>query len=196
MALFQGRAFRTFAASRLRHQIWFITNCRAYSSPYGSVSEADELEAAREWYRGFKRGTIPAKIGETSFSRSSGPGGQKVNKTSSKATTMWPLRALCEHVPKALHQGLRDSRYYVSSSDALAIQCDTGRSQTANREETHARLHDEITLIYKNRVPGITSPEQKKRIEALKKSENTVRLKIKKMHGEKKRARSGGGQGD
>lgn len=182
MALFQGRAFRTFAASRLRHQIWFITNCRAYSSPYGSVSEADELEAAREWYRGFKRGTIPAKIGETSFSRSSGPGGQKVNKcvipqpslnlshqvrTSSKATTMWPLRALCEHVPKALHQGLRDSRYYVSSSDALAIQCDTGRSQTANREETHARLHDEITLIYKNRVPGITSPEQKKRIEAL-----------------------------
>lgn len=183
MALWQGHAFRSFSASCLRYQILFITSCRAYSSPYGTASEADELEAAREWYRDFKKGTIPAKISETSFSRSSGPGGQKVNKwvikpsspkfyslqvrTSSKATTVWPLHALCKYVPKALHQGLRDSRYYVLSSDALAIQCDTGRSQTANKEETHARLHDEIALIYKNRVPGITSPEQRKRIEAL-----------------------------
>lgn len=88
-------------------------------------------------------------------------------RTSSKATTVWPLATLCNHVPKPLHQGLRSSRYYVLSSDSITIQCDSHRSQTDNTTETHRRLADEITRIYKDTIPGVTSPEKKKRLEEL-----------------------------
>jgi hypothetical protein len=88
-------------------------------------------------------------------------------RTSSKATTVWELYALYPHVPKVLHQGLRDSRYYVHSSDSIKMQCDSSRSQSDNRAENHQKLFDEITRIYKQRVPGITPPEQMKKIEQL-----------------------------
>lgn len=42
-------------------------------------SEAD-MRAAREWLASFDMETIPRKLGDISFSRSSGPGGQNVNK--------------------------------------------------------------------------------------------------------------------
>ncbi|KAH7382867.1 hypothetical protein BKA64DRAFT_683384 [Cadophora sp. MPI-SDFR-AT-0126] len=190
--MLQHRALLSFP-SHIRGQLSIVQNRRAYSAQSGNENVAADLDAAREWFKRFTKGTIPAKIGQTTYSRSSGPGGQKVNKTSSKATTVWPLYALRGHVPKVLHQGLRDSNYYVTSSDSISIQCDSTRSQTGNKDETYARLHDEISRIYKRRVPGITSPEQKQKIEHLKKIENTVRLKIKKMHGDKKRSRSGGG---
>jgi hypothetical protein len=88
-------------------------------------------------------------------------------RTDSKATTAWDLYALYPHVPKVLHQGLRESRYYVSSSDSLKIHSDSSRGQSENKAETHQRLFDEILRIYKQRVPGITPPEQLKRIEQL-----------------------------
>lgn len=51
---------------------------------FSSRPEYDEVElqATRDWFSRFDRSTIPAKIAQTSFSRSSGPGGQKTNKYS------------------------------------------------------------------------------------------------------------------
>lgn len=40
----------------------------------------EELRAARKWLAQLHAETIPKSIGELSFSRSSGPGGQNVNK--------------------------------------------------------------------------------------------------------------------
>ncbi|KAH7369792.1 peptidyl-tRNA hydrolase domain-containing protein [Rhexocercosporidium sp. MPI-PUGE-AT-0058] len=156
-----------YLTPQLREQLSLVQSYRAYSAQSGSDSEEADLNAVREWFQQFGKSTIPAKIGQTTYSRSSGPGGQKVNKTSSKATTVWPLYALQGYIPKVLHQGLRGSNYYVASSDSISIQCDTTRSQSGNKEETHNRLHDEITRIYKRRVPGVTSPEQKQKIEQL-----------------------------
>lgn len=45
----------------------------------GDVDEA-ELQAARQWLAKLDPDTIPRDICEVSFSRSSGPGGQNVNK--------------------------------------------------------------------------------------------------------------------
>jgi peptidyl-tRNA hydrolase ICT1 len=49
------------------------------ASGRGNVSE-DELLQARRWLEQLRAETIPRSIGELSFSRSSGPGGQNVNK--------------------------------------------------------------------------------------------------------------------
>lgn len=40
-----------------------------------------QLAAARQWLARFNDETIPRSIGEVTFSRSSGPGGQNVNKS-------------------------------------------------------------------------------------------------------------------
>jgi peptidyl-tRNA hydrolase ICT1 len=47
-------------------------------SPHNSSHE--QVQAARKWLHAFHADTIPKGIGELSFSRSSGPGGQNVNK--------------------------------------------------------------------------------------------------------------------
>ncbi|KAL2072157.1 hypothetical protein VTL71DRAFT_11500 [Oculimacula yallundae] len=180
-------------APQLRGQLSLVQNYRPYSGSSGKEIDDADLDAAREWYRGFSKSTIPVKLGQTTYSRSSGAGGQHVNKTNSKAMTVWPLHTLHSHVPKVVYRGLLDSRYYVASSDSINIQCSSSRSQTDNKDETHTRLYDEITQIYRKRVPGITSAAQKQKIEHLKKAENTMRLRAKKMHGDKKRSRSSGG---
>ena len=47
----------------------------------GSGNDEDELQRARAWLAALHADAIPLKtIGELSFSRSSGPGGQNVNK--------------------------------------------------------------------------------------------------------------------
>jgi peptidyl-tRNA hydrolase ICT1 len=46
----------------------------------GAEIDEDELKAARSWLAKLDAETIPRSIGEVTFSRSSGPGGQHVNK--------------------------------------------------------------------------------------------------------------------
>jgi peptidyl-tRNA hydrolase ICT1 len=77
------------------------------------------------------------------------------------------MKSLESALPSIISKGLRDSTYYVASSDLIQIQCDSSRSQTDNREETHERLHNEIERIYKTTVPGTTSFEQKQRVKHL-----------------------------
>jgi len=64
-------------------------------------------------------------------------------------------------------QELKGCRYYVASSNSIAIQCDSHRSQGENKAETYRRLSDEIKKIYSSTVPGITGPEQKAKIDQL-----------------------------
>jgi hypothetical protein len=56
------------------------------SSSSSSEASPDELQAARKWLAQLHAETIPKSIGELSFSRSSGPGGQNVNKYASAAS--------------------------------------------------------------------------------------------------------------
>jgi len=172
-----------------------VQKSRAFSSKYGDGDDAADLDAARKWFAKFNENTIPMTISKTRFSNSSGPGGQKTNKTSSKATTVWSVETLKHHIPKILHPELRSSRYYVSSSDSFTIQSDVHRSQTENKDETRRRFNEEIREIYRSRVPGVTSPEQKAKVEQLKKAENAARLRMKKIHSTKKSARKGGSHG-
>jgi peptidyl-tRNA hydrolase ICT1 len=70
----------SLSKSPSRGLLALLQDCRGYSSRSTSDSETADLDAAREWFRGFNKSTIPEKIGKTQFSRSSGAGGQKVNK--------------------------------------------------------------------------------------------------------------------
>ncbi|KAH7138215.1 hypothetical protein B0J11DRAFT_9370 [Dendryphion nanum] len=149
----------------------------------------EHVQAAREWLQQLHAETIPKSIGDLSFSRASGPGGQNVNKVNSKATLKISLDALFKHVPTALHSEIRSSRYVAERSNNLIIQADNSRKQTDNAHSCYARLHQLIVEAGKNAIPGETSAEQAKRVKDLQKSENEHRIKSKKQHSAKKSAR-------
>lgn len=120
------------------------------------------------------------------FVRSSGPGGQNVNKLSTKAVLRVALRDLPMH-PEALGR-LRASAGHrlvgEMPDDELLISADGSRSQEANRQQTLdelRRLLVEAQRRPKKRRPTKPSYGSKQR-----------RLAGKKIASEKKRMRRGG----
>jgi peptidyl-tRNA hydrolase ICT1 len=69
---------RPLVSSLYRLQLAGINQLRARSTAADASEE--ELQEARKWLEQVHAETIPKDIGELSFSRSSGPGGQNVNK--------------------------------------------------------------------------------------------------------------------
>ncbi|KAK6226546.1 peptidyl-tRNA hydrolase domain-containing protein [Colletotrichum tabaci] len=149
--------------------------------------DPEELAKARSWHATFDGSQLPK--GQTSYARSSGPGGQHVNKTESKAITVWPVKDLLSVLPKLLHRGIRESKYYTARSDSLTLQAQTHRHREANTEENQHKLIDEVKRIYAETVPGETSPDKKKKHAEIAKSFNEGRLRQKKQLGSKKQSR-------
>ena len=124
---------------------------------FDSGFDPDDLQAARQWRQSFTQDALPR--GNTTYSRSSGPGGQHVNKTETKATTSWSIGELMGVVPLLLRPGLRTSRYYAKATDSLTIQAQEQRSRTANAEANRAKLYAELVAMYEAAVPGESRPE-------------------------------------
>lgn len=70
-----SRVFITTRASAL-----VAPSVRFASGKSTGEASPEELQEARKWLAQLHAETIPKIIGELSFSRSSGPGGQNVNK--------------------------------------------------------------------------------------------------------------------
>ncbi|KAG6146647.1 hypothetical protein E4U28_000170 [Claviceps purpurea] len=151
--------------------------------------DKDALREARSWFQTFDPSKLPS--GSTTYARSSGPGGQHVNKTETKATTVYGVKELLSLLPKNMHSSIRTSRYYVASSDSLQFQEQSQRSRTANETRNRRKLVDEITRIYKATTPAETSEEKKKKYEALGKIFHETRIKQKKFKSAKKQSRKG-----
>ncbi|KAL1875951.1 hypothetical protein VTK73DRAFT_9662 [Phialemonium thermophilum] len=156
---------------------------------YEASFDPDALAEARTWYQSFRLADIPK--GSTTFSRSSGPGGQHVNKTETKATTSWPVSQLIAVLPALLHGPIRTSRYYARRTDSIVVQAQSQRSRAANMDENHQKLFEEIQRLYSATIPGETSPEKKQKHDNLKKSANEARIRTKKMHSLRKASRKG-----
>ncbi len=120
------------------------------------------------------------EITET-FVRSSGPGGQNVNKVSSAVELRFEAEtspSLANPVKTRLRR-LAGRRW--TNEGALVIQCDETRSQARNREIARDRLKDLIKTALtppKRRIPTRPTLGSKKR-----------RLKEKKVRGEVKALR-------
>ncbi|OOQ86524.1 peptidyl-tRNA hydrolase domain protein [Penicillium brasilianum] len=161
------------------------------SAKFASTGSSDPhdphgLELARRWLTAFESGlkAIPRHVGQVSFSRSSGPGGQNVNKSvqirsvrtvppplsnsvNSKATLKVPLATLFPLVPPLLHPQLRASRYATDRSQALVIQSDESRQQATNVDLCYEKLNRLLVSSAKEVIPGETSQEQKDRVSKL-----------------------------
>lgn len=152
-----------------------------------------DIKACKDWLQSSTHKIIPTKEFDITYSRASGPGGQKVNKTSSKATVSlkdyrWLNPTFCYWIPDAIrHQLKHNNVRYVTKNDGLVIQSDNSRSREVNAEECFKKLWQEIKAkVY---FPNEVSEDGKKKWEKLEKEHNNKRLLSKKYQSDKKKSR-------
>ena len=123
---------------------------------------------------------VPAGVVQVTFSRSSGPGGQNVNKVSTKCEIRLATAALPIH-PAARHrlESLAGSR--LTAAGELIITSETERSQSRNRDECFEKLRQ--LLVQAMHIPKVRRPTKPSR------GSKERRLTAKKIRGEIKRNR-------
>jgi ribosome-associated protein len=90
---------------------------------------------------------IPGSEFTLTFSRSSGPGGQNVNKVNTKVTLRWNVTD-SPTLPAAVKQ--RFLRYYaarITESGELVINSQKTRSQPSNASDCLQRVHQLIAAV-------------------------------------------------
>jgi len=126
--------------------------------------------------------TIPGTELSYRASKSSGPGGQHANKTSSKVTIDWnvELSEILTNLQRVRIQ--RNLAHRISTDGIISVSVDESRSQHQNKDIARKRLADMIRKalqVQKFRVATRPSKAAKAR-----------RLEQKKMRGDKKKMRS------
>ncbi len=183
-------------------------------SAFDSGFDPADVAAARQWREQFASADAVPR-GTTTYARSSGPGGQHVNKTETKATTAWAVDELAATLPVLLRPTLRGSRYFRQASDSLTISAQAERSRSVNAAANRQKLYEELVALYEATVPGEARAETAAKYEGVyvlffsclfgllhcpqhpltgrQKSFHEARLRDKKKHSSKKQARRGSG---
>ncbi|PSK36944.1 hypothetical protein C7M61_003809 [Candidozyma pseudohaemuli] len=151
----------------------------------------EEIEEAKQW---LDSPQINRAVFEITYSRSSGPGGQKVNKTSSKATVAlepwkWLNPQFCFWIPKPILAQIEEKKIrYHTKLGGLLIQSDRSRNREDNTADCFKKLGDEIRRVVE--FVGEVSEEDKAKWEELAKVSKERRMEQKKRQKEKKQGRS------
>lgn len=108
--------------------------------------------------------------GNFTYSRSSGSGGQNVNKVNTKVTLHLPLKDLSFLSASEVDRIQSSLKNRINNSRELVLSCDEERSQSKNRSKLIYRcvmLIEKALIIRKKRKPTKPSrSSQKRRLEA------------------------------
>lgn len=118
------------------------------------------------------QGRIPESELNIEFVRSSGPGGQNVNKTSTKAQLHWPVWASLAFSDDDKRLIANRLERYLTSDGALALSASSQRGQLQNRQAVIDRLQrlvNHALLPRKPRLPTRPTRASKERRLASKK---------------------------
>lgn len=124
---------------------------------------------------------LPPSALRFTFARSSGPGGQNVNKLSTKAVLSVPCAALTEAMPSAAFDRLRALAGARMNEEQLQLVDEHSRSQWSNRQACLRKLSELIT-------EAMRRPKTRR---ATRPSKGAVQRRItaKKQRGETKKQR-------
>lgn len=128
-----------------------------------------------------KRIRVPLREFQFTFARSSGPGGQNVNKVNSKATLRWPI-AKTESLPVGVRQRfLKKYHRRVNSEGDLIITSQRYRDQGRNVADCLSKLRELLESV-------ATAPKTRKPTKPTKGSK-VRRLKAKQARSQQKKLR-------
>ncbi|MBC62237.1 MAG: hypothetical protein CMP11_07240 [Zetaproteobacteria bacterium] len=129
----------------------------------------------------FPRFSIPEKELELKFVRSSGAGGQHINKVSTKVELKWSVlfsTALPETIKKRF---IKSFAHRINSKGQITLTCDKNRNRLRNIDEVLTRLKIMIESVQEEPRKRIKKKPTRSSIEK--------RLKEKKMRSNLKKSR-------
>ncbi|KAI8901233.1 hypothetical protein BC833DRAFT_646334 [Globomyces pollinis-pini] len=146
-----------------------------------------ELEIIKAFKASFNKACIRSEDLNITYSRSSGPGGQNVNKINSKVDIKFPI-AKVQWLPAVIKTELRKKfPNKVNRRDEYMVNSDQFRTQKQNFEDCLTKLYQDINEVAV--VPGETSEATKERVKALKAAEQSRKLKMKTKRSDVKASR-------
>jgi ribosome-associated protein len=128
---------------------------------------------------------IPASELEETASRSSGPGGQNVNKSNTRVTLRWRLRDSAALDPVARRRVEQRLGARVTNAGELIVHAQSQRSRERNRALARERLAELVRDALRTRAPRVPTragagararrSEAKRRHSATKRTRRPVR---------------------
>ncbi|KAI0787742.1 hypothetical protein C8Q74DRAFT_1315552 [Fomes fomentarius] len=173
----------------------FLIRRGVHSSQHGlpippalpAIENAEQSAEARTWIERFRSQSIPKNSVEFTYSRSSGPGGQNVNKVNTKATLRCPIDA--PWIPSWARDAIRKTPAYVSSSQSILLTSSVYRSQPQNVQDCLAKLHSLIVSAASAGLVNEPSQEQQERVRKLAEADKARRRLEQDKRKEVKRSR-------
>lgn len=99
--------------------------------------------------------SVPARELVFTFARSGGPGGQNVNKVSSKVVLHWDITSTEALPPDAKARFLSLYANRINTAGQLVLDCSETRSQASNRELCLERLKEMVAKAMTRPKPRI-----------------------------------------
>ncbi len=127
---------------------------------------------------------IPDEELSARATRSSGAGGQHVNKTSSRIQLSWNVRSSAALTDEQRERLLRKLASRISDEGTLTVSVSDTRSQHRNREIAEQRINEAVRH-------ALTVPKKRKATRPTK-AAREARLEAKKLHSLKKAQRRSG----
>ena len=123
---------------------------------------------------------VPLEELSFSFSRSSGPGGQNVNKTNTKVTMTWSMSRTACYTNAHRERFIEKYKRLIIGGDVM-IKSQRYRSQSKNIEDCKDKLYELLFSVFKPALVRRPTKPSRKKVEK--------RLNEKKKHSLKKNDR-------
>ncbi|KAG8904681.1 hypothetical protein FRC01_008639 [Tulasnella sp. 417] len=165
-----------FSPSLFGHRNYASTSLPAAPQVTDVANDKAGKKAAREWIEAFRKAKLQrSDVDSLSFARSSGPGGQNVNKVNTKSI-------MCRRFVKSSLQEVGDTLQpaYVKADDSLLISSTRHRTQAENVEDFLQKLHALILDASSAAITNGPTVEQQQRVRDLQKA-HSIRLKKEKQ---------------
>jgi ribosome-associated protein len=124
------------------------------------------------------RVVIPEEELQLSFSRSGGPGGQNVNKVSSKATLRWNITTSPSLPDDVRQRFLEQFPTRVTKAGDVVIHADEFRDQPKNIQACYDRLRDMLSAVLRPpKKRHATKPTRGSKVRRLKEKKSRSAVK-------------------
>jgi ribosome-associated protein len=130
---------------------------------------------------------IPGHELEISVSRAGGPGGQHVNKTSTRVTVRWNVHSTSVLTPEQKSRMLEKLGNQVTAEGDIMVHDSSSRSQLTNKKNALRQLAEKIRralAVPKKRMATVMSEAVKKaRVQEKKQRGEIKKMRNKKFYG-------------